>query len=79
MDSIIVQIDQYNGFTVSTPRWERTVAGKQNLIRTLAEAKSDQPQTLVIKIHSGSVLRAVVDALDSGASLEFAKLETTAT
>jgi biopolymer transport protein ExbD/phage FluMu protein Com len=80
-DSVIVQIDEFNSYTVLLPSGEeREIPSKQDLIVLLSEAKGegDQgPSKLVIRAHEDSTHSTVVAALDAGRDANFEKFELT--
>jgi biopolymer transport protein ExbD len=79
-DSVIVQIDEFNAYTVLLPSGEeREVPSKQDLIVLLSENKGGEsgPQKLVIKAHADSLHSAVVAALDAGRDANFERFELT--
>jgi biopolymer transport protein ExbD len=80
-DSVIVQIDEFNSYSVQLPTGEpREIPSKQDLIVLLSEAKGegDQgPSKLVIRAHVDSTHSAVVAALDAGRDANFERFELT--
>lgn len=80
-DSVIVQIDEFNSYTVLLPSGEeREIPSKQDLIVLLSEAKGegDQgPSKLVIRAHEDSTHSTVVAALDAGRDANFERFELT--
>lgn len=80
-DSVVVQIDEFNSYTVLLPSGEeREIPSKQDLIVLLSEAKSasdDGPSKLVIRAHEDSTHSTVVAALDAGRDANFEKFELT--
>jgi biopolymer transport protein ExbD len=79
-DSVIVQIDEFNAYTVLLPSGEeREVPSKQDLIVLLSDSKGGEsgPQKLVIKAHADSLHSAVVAALDAGRDANFERFELT--
>lgn len=80
-DSVIVQIDEFNSYTVLLPSGEeREVPSKQDLIVLLSDTKGegDQgPQKLIIRAHEDSTHSTVVAALDAGRDANFERFELT--
>lgn len=80
-DSVIVQIDEFNSYTVLLPSGEeREIPSKQDLIVLLSEAKGEGdggPSKLVIRAHEDSTHSTVVAALDAGRDANFEKFELT--
>lgn len=80
-DSVVVQIDEFNSYTVLLPSGEeREIPSKQDLIVLLSEAKGegDQgPQKLIIRAHEDSTHSTVVAALDAGRDANFERFELT--
>lgn len=80
-DSVVVQIDEFNSYTVLLPSGEeREIPSKQDLIVLLSEAKSagdEGPSKLVIRAHEESTHSTVVAALDAGRDANFEKFELT--
>lgn len=80
-DSVIVQIDEFNSYTVLLPSGEeREIPSKQDLIVLLSEAKGegDQgPSKLIIRAHEDSTHSTVVAALDAGRDARFERFELT--
>jgi biopolymer transport protein ExbD len=80
-DSVIVQIDEFNSYTVLLPSGEeREIPSKQDLIVLLSEAKGegDQgPSKLIIRAHEDSTHSTVVAALDAGRDANFERFELT--
>lgn len=81
-DSVVVQIDEFNSYTVLLPSGEeREIPSKQDLIVLLSEAKGDgeqgSPSKLVIRAHEDSTHSTVVAALDAGRDANFERFELT--
>lgn len=80
-DSVVVQIDEFNSYTVLLPSGEeREIPSKQDLIVLLSEAKGEGeggPSKLVIRAHEDSTHSTVVAALDAGRDANFEKFELT--
>lgn len=80
-DSVVVQIDEFNSYTVLLPSGEeREIPSKQDLIVLLSEAKSASDEglsKLVIRAHEESTHSTVVAALDAGRDANFEKFELT--
>ena len=68
LESIEVQIDEYGGFLVLAPSWERETPGKQSLLGSLNEAiaGTSDGMRLVVKVHESARLQSLVDCLDAG-------------
>ena len=80
-DSVIVQIDEFNSYTVLLPSGEeREIPSKQDLIVLLSEAKGegDQgPSKLIVRAHEDSTHSTVIAALDAGRDANFERFELT--
>ncbi len=79
LDMVEVQVDEFGGFLVLAPDWERDAAGKQNLITVLKEAigGNTDGMRLIVKVHELAKLRHLVDAMDAGTIAGYAELEVT--
>ncbi len=79
LDMVEVQVDEFGGFLVLAPEWERETPGKQNLITALKEAiiGNNDGMRLIIKVHELAKLRHLVDAMDAGTIAGYAELEVT--
>lgn len=79
LDVVELQVDEYGGFLVMAPDWERETPGKQNLISALKEAMAvaTAGMKLKIQVHELARLEALVDAMDAGTIAGFAELEVT--
>lgn len=69
---VIVEVDQFNTYHISTDAWEREAPSEHELLVVLREARAGEnggaiPTRLVVKAHSESLHEKVVAALDSGA------------
>jgi biopolymer transport protein ExbD len=82
-DSVKVQIDEFNGYTVIFPAGdEREASSKQDLLLVLGEAyaeastgsKEDQLK-LLVEAHVESIHAAIVAALDAGRSRGFTSFQ----
>lgn len=80
-DSVVVQIDEFNSYTVLLPSGEeREIPSKQDLIVLLSEAKGEGDkgaQKLIIRAHEDSTHSTVVAALDAGRDANFERFELT--
>jgi biopolymer transport protein ExbD len=78
-EQISLQVDQYGSFLVMTPDWELETPGKQNLTSALktASEQSNQPLQLSIEVHELARLKALVAALDAGATAGFSDIRVT--
>jgi biopolymer transport protein ExbD len=81
-DSVTVQIDEFNGYTVLLPDGsEQQVSSKQSLITTLAIARAsdagspDGVTKLIVDAHQDSLYKTAVDALDAGRDKGFSSLQ----
>ncbi len=76
-DSVTVQIDEFNSYTVLMgDGTEREAPSKQDLISALDEAKLPMggalpPEKLVIQAHRDCAHSAVISALDAGRDRDF--------
>lgn len=79
LDVVELQVDEYGGFLVMAPDWERETPGKQNLITALKEAiaAATAGMKLKIQVHELAKLDSLVDAMDAGTIAGFAELEVT--
>lgn len=79
LDIVELQVDEYGGFLVMAPEWERETPGKQNLITALKEAIAGAAagMKLKIQVHELAKLESLVDAMDAGTIAGFAELEVT--
>jgi biopolymer transport protein ExbD len=79
LDMVEVQVDEFGGFFVMAPEFERETPGKQNLIATLKEAIAGSPDgmRLIIKVHELAKLRYLVDAMDAGTIAGYPELKVT--
>jgi biopolymer transport protein ExbD/DNA-directed RNA polymerase subunit RPC12/RpoP len=79
LDMVEVEVDEFGGFLVMAPDFERETPGKQNLITALKEAIAGAPDgmRLIIKVHELAKLRALVDAMDAGTIAGYKELEVT--
>ena len=79
LEPVELEIDQYGGFLVLAPDWERETPGKQNLITALKEAAGDNPDNMVlsIKVHEMARLQSLVDGMDAGTVAGFTELQVT--
>lgn len=80
-DSVTVQIDEFNSYTVLMgDGTEREAPSKQDLISALDEAKLPMggalpPEKLVIQAHRDCAHSAVISALDAGRDREFSTFQ----
>ncbi len=79
LESIEVQIDEYGGFLVLGPSWERETPGKQSLLGSLNEAiaGTSDGMRLVVKVHESAKLQSLVDCLDAGTIAGYAETQVT--
>lgn len=80
LDQVTVQIDQFGGFLVLGPDWERDVAGKPSLVSALREAKESSGSgvvRLMIECHEAAKLQSLVDAMDAGTICDYSELQIT--
>lgn len=79
LEPVELEIDEYGGFLVLAPDWERETPGKQNLITALKEAAGENPDNMVlsIKVHEMAKLQALVDGMDAGTIAGFTELQVT--
>lgn len=79
LDVVELQVDEFGGFLVMAPDWERETPGKQNLITALKEAiaVATAGMKLKIQVHELAKLESLVDAMDAGTIAGFAELEVT--
>jgi biopolymer transport protein ExbD len=79
LDIVELQVDEFGGFLVMAPDWERETPGKQNLITALKEAiaGASAGMKLKIQVHELAKLESLVDAMDAGTIAGFAELEVT--
>jgi biopolymer transport protein ExbD len=79
LDVVELQVDEFGGFLVMSPDWERETPGKQNLITALKEAiaVATAGMKLKIQVHELAKLESLVDAMDAGTIAGFAELEVT--
>ena len=79
LDVVELQVDEFGGFLVMAPDWERETPGKQNLITALKEAiaVATARMKLKIQVHELAKLESLVDAMDAGTIAGFAELEVT--
>lgn len=77
LDMVEVEVDEFGGFLVLAPDWERETPGKQNLITALKEALAgnDDGMRLIVKVHELAKLRYLVDAMDAGTIAGYSELE----
>jgi biopolymer transport protein ExbD len=69
---VIVEIDRFNTYHVSTEDWEREAPSEHELLAALRDARAGGtdgsiPTRLFVKAHGNSLHEKVVAALDSGA------------
>jgi len=79
LDMVEVQVDEFGGFLVMAPDWERETPGKQNLILALKEASAGRNagMKLTVTVHEQAKLRSLVDAMDAGTIADFTEIEVT--
>ena len=79
LDVVELQVDEFGGFLVMAPDWERETPGKQNLITALKEAiaVATAGMKLKIQVHELATLESLVNAMDAGTIAGFAELEVT--
>jgi biopolymer transport protein ExbD len=79
-DLVIVQIDEFNGFTIVSPDGsERQSLSKQDLIVSLGEIRSENADVvrLQVQAHQDCIHAAVINALDAGREKGFSSLQVT--
>ncbi len=82
-DSVTVQIDEFNAYTVLMPDGtEREAPSKQDLIISLDEARTagagaTPPEKLIVQAHRDCMHSAVISALDAGRDKEFSSFQVT--
>ena len=69
---VVVEVDQFNTYHISTEAWEREAPSEHELLAVLREAREGDadgtiPTQLLVKAHADSLHEKVVAALDSGA------------
>ena len=79
---VIVEVDQFNTYHVSTEGWEREAPSEHELLAMLREARAGDkngmiPTRLLVKAHSESLHEKVVAALDVGAVVGMQEVQLT--
>jgi predicted Zn finger-like uncharacterized protein len=82
-ETVTVQVDENNSFTVLTASSADETPGKQSLIMLLNKAVEeirgdrgpDADAKLIVQAHTDSKLQAVVDAIDAGAVAQFSEIQ----
>ena len=85
LDTVRVQVDEFNAYTVILPGGEdRQASSKQDLIIALGDARkelvtgaNDDALKLVVEAHTESIHAAVVAAIDAGREKGFSSIQVT--
>ncbi|GIW92621.1 MAG: biopolymer transporter ExbD [Pirellulaceae bacterium] len=80
-DYVVIIVDQYNTFQVTTPEWERECPSRQELLVQLRDAKRGSgghvPTKVLVKAHPEATHERVVMALDSATAVGFEEIQLT--
>lgn len=80
-DYVVIIVDEYNTFQVTTPEWERECPSQQELLVQLREAKRGSggraPTKVLVKAHGNATHERVVMALDSATAVGFEQIQLT--
>jgi biopolymer transport protein ExbD/phage FluMu protein Com len=84
LDSVRVQIDEFNAYTILFPGDEREASSKQDLLIALGDArnevatgKEDENLKLIVEAHEECIHASIVAALDAGREKGFTSFTVT--
>ncbi len=80
-DYVVIIVDEFNTYQVTTPEWERECPSQQELLVQLRDAKrgvgGHVPTKVLVKAHPEAVHERVVTALDSATAVGFEEIQLT--